>query len=165
MPGIEFSCHSIGCFSYRFRFPHLIDSTSNPVEGSEPGENVYIARAYVNGDIIPGKAAFRSGRWRCWVGYNGKEYHSENGNEFEVLTNPAKANLIWVRALGSIPGNAIAGGRTVDAETYYIARCRQTVEGWVVPGKVYQNQPNTMYYPYGHKEHKCTDDFDFLVCS
>jgi hypothetical protein len=158
----------IGRHSYRFRFPHLIDSTSNPVAGSETGETVYVARAYVNGDIIPGKAVVRGGRWMYWVGFNGREYGSDNGNDFEVLTNPSQDNLTWVKALGAIPLNAIAGGRTVDAETYYVARCRVWVEGWVnpmiVPGKFYQSQPNRMYYAYGGREHQCTD-YDFLVWS
>jgi hypothetical protein len=136
------------------------------VVATENGEPYYVARAYVNGDIIPGKAVVRGGRWSCWVGFNGREYGSGYGSDFEVLTNPSQANLIWAGALGSIPWNAIAGGRTVEDETYYIARCRVWVEGWVnpmiVPGKVYQNKPNVMYHPNGFLEHECTD-FDFLV--
>jgi hypothetical protein len=157
----------IGCLSYRFRFPHLIDSTSSALAaGSESGEPTYSCRAYVSGDIIPGKALLRGGSWACWVGYNGREYGFGDANVFEVLTNPSGANLFWMGARGSIPVNAIAGGRTVDAETYYIGRCR--VRGGtsplVVPGKVYQSQPHRMYYAQGGLELQCTD-FDFLVCS
>jgi hypothetical protein len=136
------------------------------VVGSESGESTYSCRAYVNGDIIPGKAIVRSGVWACWVGYNGREYGFGDANVFEVLTNPSGANLFWMGARGSIPVNAIAGGRTVDAETYYFARCLVWggTSPLVVPGKVYQSQPNRMYYAYFGQELECTD-FDFLVCS
>lgn len=163
-----FSCNT-GCLSYRFRFPFMIDSSSRPVGGGyEPnGLTLYICRAYIRGDIVPGKAVLRNNQWTCWVSYGGSEIHMTDREKFEVLTNPKEVNLNWVRGdRNSYPPNAIAGGRTVHGETLYIVRCRATINGQnhLIPGKIHANHPQHMYYPYGFREHRCTD-FDFLVCN
>ncbi|XP_035713967.1 tolloid-like protein 1 isoform X2 [Folsomia candida] len=158
-----------GCMSYRFRFPHQLNSSSNLVQGgAEPnGDPLYPCRAYIKGDIAPGKSINRgNGDWSCYVSWGGDEYEIKNKEQFEVLTNPRKANLNWRKGCSgssSTPGNAIAGGRTTNSEPLYVSRCRGGAPGSnaLTPAKLHGN---SAYYSWGGHEYKC-EDFDILVCS
>ncbi|CAG7832488.1 unnamed protein product [Allacma fusca] len=157
-----------GCYSYRFRARRLISYSANDrlvVAGTGlNNENLYPCRAYHNGDILPGKGDSGS----CHVSYNGAEY-TETSN-FEVLSNPKGANLVWRQyTKGSpIPDNAIQGGRTAERETLYIGRCTFTDQNqrktMIVPGKYHPSASDKLYIPYGGGEFQC-EPFELLVCS
>lgn len=151
-----------GCLSYRFRFVHQIDSNSNPVAGGSQGSLImYPCRAYVNGDIVLGKARL-SFAPACFIPHNGREVMVDSG--FEVLTNPSRANLRWIRS-SVVPVNAIAGGRNANDEALYVARCYHTANGdnLVTLGYTKANTPSFAYIAHGGAEMLCSD-FEVLVC-
>lgn len=106
------------------------------------GAPIYVGRAYHEGEqliakVIPSKQ----------VGYvctNGQEIPKYN---YEILCN---GNVSWVpTSYGSVPPNALAGGRTASGETLYVGRAHW--QGSLTPGKVHPSH-GTLYIPYGGAE-------------
>lgn len=155
-----YGCNS-GCLGYRY--VNSNNQLNNPVPvGNEPGgDTLYSCRAYHQGDILPGK--YNAGRRECHVTHTGGE-HSKTGDHIEVLTNPNGANFQWVRS-GSLPGNAVPGGRSNERETLYVIRCELSVNGQTIlqPGK-YQQSAGGAYTGFGGQELRC-GNFEFLVCA
>ena len=124
------------------------------------GEPLYVARINLPSGPTPGKLApsFRIAH----ASYGGEEHHSSN---YEVLTNPKRTALEWVRfEVGSTPPpGAVLGGRDRGCGDLHVGRIRRP-DGMFVPGKVcYKYQ--TCYDSYGGKEEECTTDCDVLTLS
>ena len=113
------------------------------MEGGVDGvEQLYIARARHEGDLIPGKLHPSHGV--CYVAYGGGEHQH---NEYEVL---CAGGGQWVPVRdGNIPANAVPGGETADGEPLFIGRA--THDGTVTVGKV-QPSHGCCYIPYGGQE-------------
>lgn len=115
----------------------------NSMEGGFNGsEQLYVARARHEGDLIPGKLHPSHGV--CYIAYGGGE-HSHN--EYEVLCAGSGS---WVAVVdGNIPPNALPAGETADGEPLFIGRA--THDGTVTVGKV-QPSHGCCYIPYGGEE-------------
>ncbi|XP_037032940.1 zinc metalloproteinase nas-8-like [Bradysia coprophila] len=155
-----------GCYSYRFRPMNLITGSDRLLFGGVDitGETLYPCRGYHNGDIIVGKGNPRSRV--CYVGYGGLEHVIQEN--FEIITNPERANLFWIRrpADGSFPENAVRGGRTAEREPLYIGRCSLVFDGrpTTIPGKIHRSASDGMFVVFGGREYVCYD-FEILVCA
>lgn len=113
---------------------------------------LYIGRARVSGDLIPGKLLIVD--HRCHVSYAGKEHKIES---CEVLINVMYS---WVPCSdGNFPANAVEGGITSNGEILYVGRANH--EGIITPGKV-QPSHGCIYLPFGDKEHRYTN-YEVLV--
>lgn len=164
---------TLGCYSYRFkRFEELTPEDNLFPGGVDTrGNLIHICRMYVNGEIMVGKASI----WQkaCWVPYQGAEVGSRDIN-FEVLTNPKRANLFWsdmkagdkIQA-GSIPGGrGLGGGQYLQLpETYYIGHCYwDTGFGDEVTPGVIHEKSGRFYLPWGGRAHEC-ENFKILRCA
>lgn len=110
--------------------------------GFDGSEQLYIARARHEGDLIPGKLHPSHGV--CYVAYGGGEH---GHNEYEVL---CAGQGQWVPVYdGSIPPNAIPGGESAEGEPLFIGRA--THDGTITVGKV-QPSHGCCYIPYGGQE-------------
>ena len=141
-----------------------VNLADNPIQGgTDPstGEPFYVCRAYVNGDIVVGKALLSIRT--CWLPFHNGE-HRETTN-VEVLTNPNSANFKWVSNVNGLPPQAIKGGRTADREDLYIGRCTLTINGrtMTIPGKIHWTASRNMYVSYELREYQC-ENYDVLVC-
>jgi hypothetical protein len=154
-----FDNRNLGCQGYRYVNSNNPMNNPVPVGQEFTGDTLYSCRAYHEGNIIPGK--YHMGRKECHVAFGNGE-HSK-GTDVEVLTNPNGANFQWVSS-GSLPSNAVRGGRTNERETLYVIRCQIESGGqttWM-PGKF---QPSTgPYTSYAGKEIRCTGAFEYLTC-
>lgn len=110
--------------------------------GVDGSEQLYIARARHEGDLIPGKLHPSHGV--CYVSWGGAEHgHSE----YEVM---CAGGGIWVPVQdGQIPPNAVPGGETADGEPLFIGRA--THDGTITVGKV-QPSHGCCYIPYAGEE-------------
>lgn len=156
-----------GCHSYRFKPFSLITANENLIWSGYDfnGDEIYICRGYYNGDIVVGNGIpkIRS----CRISYNGRE-HTLTEN-FEFLTNPGNAEITWGENPkdGSVPANAIRGGRSAERETLYIGRAEVNYNGktTVVVGKIHKSANSTaMYFPCVGREYT-TEDYEFLICN
>ncbi|KAJ6644021.1 Zinc metalloproteinase nas-4 [Pseudolycoriella hygida] len=149
-----------GCFSYRFRPPSLITSNDVLVGGGihTYGDTLHVCRGYFNGDILLGKTIMNANV--CWVPYNGAEHQLF---KYEILTNPQKVNLRWMKSpgYGIVPPNAVPGGRSAIRDTLYICRYTMVFDGksTTLLGKYHWNG---CYVSYGYEYYSL--DFEFLVC-
>lgn len=110
--------------------------------GFDSGEQLYIARARHEGDLIPGKLHPSHGV--TYIAYAGGE-HSHS--EYEVLCGSGGH---WVHVMDShIPPNAVPAGETAEGEPLFIGRA--THEGTVTVGKV-QASHGCCYIPYDREE-------------
>ncbi|XP_037806146.1 C3 and PZP-like alpha-2-macroglobulin domain-containing protein 8 [Lucilia sericata] len=115
----------------------------NSMEGGFDGsEQLYIARARHEGDLIPGKLHPSHGV--CYVAWGGGEHgHSE----YEVMCS---GGGMWVPVSdGNIPPNAVPGGETAEGEPLFVGRA--THDGTITVGKV-QPSHGCCYIPYGGEE-------------
>ncbi|XP_054155092.1 uncharacterized protein LOC128953615 [Oppia nitens] len=138
---------------YSGQVPH-----GGPVLGGNDvnGESLYVGRAIESGDCIPGKVVPSHGC--CYVAFAGQE-HSHR--DYQVLTNPHGASLVWVPAAnGEVPLGAIQGGQQSDGERLYIGRAYH--EGSMVIGKVHPNH-RTLYVSFGGNE-VAIHHYECLVC-
>ncbi|XP_030375225.1 uncharacterized protein LOC115624613 [Scaptodrosophila lebanonensis] len=110
--------------------------------GFDSNEQLYIARARHEGDLIPGKLHPTHGV--CYVAWGGGEHgHSE----YEVL---CAGGGQWVPVeAGNIPPNALPAGETASGEPLFIGRA--THDGTITVGKV-QPSHGVCYIPYGGEE-------------
>ncbi|KAJ8735379.1 hypothetical protein PYW07_006999 [Mythimna separata] len=114
--------------------------------GGFENEHIYIARAYHDGSLCPGKYVKSAGK--AFVPWGGSEHCKE---VFEILCG---FNAKWVKTSSNyIPHNAIIGGRTGgyerNDEPLYIARAK--IGGSILCGKAYARY-NLAYLPYKGKE-------------
>jgi hypothetical protein len=149
-----------GCLSYRFRYTNL----TSPSEAFNAGSDAsapFICRGYAGGNIFPGKASFLLES--CWISNDGGVVKLTS--EFEVLTNPADANLIWIKTEGFIPDGAIEVGRNKINEPVFAARCELTINGrkFVTTGRVVRSNPLEAFFPFEEVEYSC-NDFEILIC-
>ena len=135
------------------------DDTHNPENAVPTGNNAYdICKA-----TIPGKPGIHPGHSYqriCYVAYDWKEHGVP---KYDVLTNPGKVTLEWVRGSkdSTIPMGAIpAGWDDYACEETYIARSLSTDDNGMQPGKLHRN--GDFYYPFWGKEHK-RSEFEVLV--
>uniref|UniRef100_A0A1B0G458 Farnesoic acid O-methyl transferase domain-containing protein n=1 Tax=Glossina morsitans morsitans TaxID=37546 RepID=A0A1B0G458_GLOMM len=120
--------------------------------GFDGSEQLYIARAKHEGDLIPGKLHPSHGV--CYVAFGGGEH---GHNEYEVL---CAGGGQWVPVQdGNIPPNAVPGGETAEGEPLFIGRA--THDGTVTVGKV-QPSHGCCYIPYGGEE-VAYKDFEVYV--
>ena len=149
-----------GCFSYRFRQPYNAVKDFVPAGYDMDGEKLGVCRAYVNGEIIPGK--YRKSEGKCYIPWGNKEHIITK--QYEVLTLPNPKYFTWKLVKnGQIPSNAVAGGREDRRVPLYVGRCLISLneKKALVPGKIHNGR---MYYPFGGKEYTCAA-YEVLVCS
>lgn len=108
-------------------------------------DHYYVARVQAPQGLFPGKV--HPAHKVCYYGMAFQEHNSPN---YEVLVAPGAR---WVPFTGSVPPNAIPGGRAPDGETLYIGKFNN------IPGKV---KANTCFTAYGGKETSSTS-FEILV--
>lgn len=115
----------------------------NAVQGGfDSSEQLYIARARHEGDLIPGKLHPSHGV--TYIAWGGGEH---GHNEYEVL---CAGGGQWVPVeAGNIPPNAVPAGETSEGEPLFIGRA--THDGTVTVGKV-QPSHGCCYIPYGGEE-------------
>jgi hypothetical protein len=93
------------------------------------GSQLWVIRAWHNGDLLPGKLSVRHNT--ASVMYEGKEVPVQN---IEVLCARPES-LRWLPASnGNVPPGGIAGGHTSSGETLYVGRARYQLS--ITPGKV-----------------------------
>ncbi|ALC40662.1 CG10527 [Drosophila busckii] len=110
--------------------------------GFDSSEQLYIARARHEGDLIPGKLHPSHGV--VYVAWGGGEH---GHNEYEVL---CEGGGLWVPVeAGNIPPGAFPAGETSEGEPLFIGRV--THDGTVTVGKV-QPSHGCCYIPYGGEE-------------
>lgn len=94
----------------------------------------------------------------CYVAYAGQEH---GHREYQVLTNPNGANLVWVPSSGGeVPLGALQGGRQSDGQTLFIGRAYHN--GSMVIGKVHPGH-KTLYVSFAGNEIPI-HDYEVLVC-
>nr|XP_016927675.1 C3 and PZP-like alpha-2-macroglobulin domain-containing protein 8 [Drosophila suzukii] len=115
----------------------------NALEGGfDSSEQLYIARARHEGDLIPGKLHPSHGV--TYVAWGGGEH---GHGEYEVL---CAGGGQWVPVeAGNIPPNAVPAGETAEGEPLFIGRA--THDGTITVGKV-QPSHGCCYIPYGGEE-------------
>nr|VZI44341.1 unnamed protein product [Spirometra erinaceieuropaei] len=112
--------------------------------------DVYICRAWYEGEQIPGK--YVPPLSAACIPYAGQEHQV---TDFAVLCDTSipgwSCCYEWVRARGGdVPKNAIVAGIASDGQQLYIAK--GLVRGEVCGGKVHKGHP-CAYMPYGGEEH------------
>jgi len=94
----------------------------------------------------------------CYVAHAGAEHPHR---DYQVLTNPHGANLVWVPACdGAVPLGALQGGQQSDGQTLYIGRAYHN--GSMVIGKVHPGH-KTLYVSFGGEEIPI-HSYEVLVC-
>lgn len=103
---------------------------------------IYVGRCYHEGDQLPAKVI--PSKQVAYVSFNGQEIPKYS---YEVLCN---GNVSWVPSgFGTVPPNAVLGGRTSSGEVLYVGRAHYM--GSLTPGKVHPSH-QTLYIPYGGSE-------------
>uniref|UniRef100_A0AAG5D5F1 DUF3421 domain-containing protein n=1 Tax=Anopheles atroparvus TaxID=41427 RepID=A0AAG5D5F1_ANOAO len=116
------------------------------------GVLIYVGQVSHEGNLLPAKV-FPNARCALFA-YDGEELRTIS---CQLL---CCRNVSWVDALdGSIPNNAIPGGRTASGEVLYIGRT--SFCGSVTPGKVVPSE-RKLYIPYGSCE-VATKHYELLV--
>jgi len=142
----------------------LVHGTNIPqdaIEGGRDGDGspLYVARAYYEGGVHPGKAG-RNLRKGGVIGYGGKEIEVE---DYEVLLgNPSSVRWVDVRgnfSASNLGGQPVEGGREKNGNALYIAQA--PIKGAVHPGKTNEGF-NGAVVPYGGKE-EIVQNFRTLV--
>jgi len=111
------------------------DIPNNAIEGGRDGDGstLYIARAFYEGGVHPGKAG-RGLRIGAVIGYGGKEIELD---QYEVLVGD-QDSVRWNGESGEInfqalSGQPVEGGREANGQVLYIAQA--TYNGTTHPGK------------------------------
>jgi hypothetical protein len=106
------------------------------------GTPIYVGRCFHEGDQMPCKAM--PGKKVAYCCYNGQEIAKYS---YEILCN---GNTSWVHSShGSVPPNAVSGGRTSAGEPLYIGRTWH--QGSLTVGKIHPSH-GSLYIPYGGAE-------------
>ncbi|XP_055371659.1 uncharacterized protein LOC129605757 isoform X2 [Condylostylus longicornis] len=106
------------------------------------GDQIYVGRAYHDGDLLPAKVIFNK---NCaYVCHGGNEHVK---HQFEILCG---TSYRWLPASnGHVPPNSVEGGRTSNGEQLYIGRGHHC--GSLTPGKIHPSH-QCLYIPYGGQE-------------
>ncbi|KAJ2947697.1 hypothetical protein O0L34_g9466 [Tuta absoluta] len=116
------------------------------------GEQIFVARAKHNKDLVPGMVM--PSHNRAYVPWDG-EVHKKA--IFEVLVGGPTS---WVPASdGNVPQNAYPAGETKEGETLFIGRAHH--KGSIITGKVHQTH-KVCYITYAGKEIP-VKDYEVLV--
>ncbi|KAH8272559.1 hypothetical protein KR026_006266, partial [Drosophila bipectinata] len=116
------------------------------------GDQIFVGRAYHEGDMLPAKVIPNKGC--AYVPYGGGEVVK---HDFELL---AGYGYGWVHdSHGNVPGNAVLAGRTSDGEPLFIGRAHH--HGSLTPGKIHQSH-HCLYIPFGGEEVRL-DHYEVLV--
>jgi len=123
------------------------------------GSQLWVARAYYDGGIHPGKA-FLNARKGAVTSYGGREVEVD---QYEVLVGDQNA-VRWVQQsgrlnVGSLDGRPVEGGRDKDGSTLYVAQA--PYKSGVHPGKV-SEKLNGACIAYGDDE-KLVETYNVLV--
>jgi len=106
------------------------------------GTPLYVGRAYHEGDQIPAKVL--PSKQVAYIPYNGQEIPK---HQYEVLCN---GNVTWIPSgNGTVPPNAVVGGRTSGGEPLYVGRTH--FNGSLTPGKIHPSH-GSLYIPFGGSE-------------
>lgn len=133
------------------------DIPPNAVPGGtdKGGETIFVGRAIVSGDVVPGKVV--PSHATCYVPYGDVEHRHA---KYQVLVSDG-TKFEWVTASGgSVPSGAIQGGNTKTGERLYIGRVFH--DGTLTIGKVHPSH-KSLYIPYNGKEHRY-EKYEVLVC-
>uniref|UniRef100_T1IZF9 Uncharacterized protein n=1 Tax=Strigamia maritima TaxID=126957 RepID=T1IZF9_STRMM len=130
---------------------------ANAVVGGQDGDaTLYVGRAAMFGDVIPGKIFPEC--QACFVSWGGDEHQS---SEYEALVGEENAVFEWVETSGGqIPENAVEGGVTQEGEKLYIGKAVH--ENAMTCGKVHPSH-GVLYIPYGGLEVP-HENYEILVC-
>ncbi|CAH0559317.1 unnamed protein product [Brassicogethes aeneus] len=116
------------------------------------GDEIYVGRAFHEGDLIPAKVI--PAKNVAYVAYGGQEVAKDC---FQVL---CEQRFKWVFTRGGeIPPGAVQGGHTSDGEPLYIGRVYYS-ESFTV-GKVHPSH-GCLYIPFNCEE-KSFHEFETLV--
>jgi len=116
------------------------------------GAQIYVGRAYHEGDWIPAKVI--PDRHVAYVAYGGGEHAKDS---FQLL---CEQRFDWVPTSGTnIPPGAVEGGRTENGEPLYVGRVWH--DGAHTVGKVHPSH-GTCYIPYAMQE-MGFPDYEILV--
>ncbi|XP_063216418.1 uncharacterized protein LOC134527556 [Bacillus rossius redtenbacheri] len=108
----------------------------------QDGGDIFVGRAFHEGDMIPGKVV--PGHGGMFVAWGGQE-HSKF--DYEVYCHP---HVAWEQgAYGSVPYGAVVGGHTSSGETLYVGRVLHS--GTLTPGKI-QPSHRVCYISFGGQE-------------
>ncbi|XP_026841400.1 uncharacterized protein LOC6590718 isoform X1 [Drosophila persimilis] len=130
---------------------HIVPGT---VQGGHDtdGDQIFVGRAYHEGDLLPAKVVPNKGC--AYVAYGGSEHVK---HDFELL---AGYGYGWVPdSFGNVPPNSIVCGRTTEGENLYIGRGYHS--GSLTPGKVHPSH-RCLYIPFGGEEVRL-DAYEVLV--
>ncbi|KAK7862740.1 hypothetical protein R5R35_002512 [Gryllus longicercus] len=117
------------------------------------GDNMYVARARHEQDLLPGKVVPSKGG--MFVSYGGQE-HSKCA--YEVMLG--RGAVAWQQCSGGrVPPKAVEAGRTCDGEKLYVGRVVH--DGALTPGKVHSSH-RKCYIPFDGKEF-AYDKYEVLV--
>ncbi|KAF5305512.1 hypothetical protein FQA39_LY01603 [Lamprigera yunnana] len=127
---------------------------SSAVRGGtdKDGSDIYVGRAFHEGDWIPAKVIPE--RHTAYIAHGGGEHVKDN---FQVL---CEQRFDWVPTSGgNIPMDAVEGGRTENGEPLYVGRVWH--DGAHTVGKVHPSH-GCCYIPYDSQE-MCFCDYEILV--
>uniref|UniRef100_A0A182JN32 DUF3421 domain-containing protein n=1 Tax=Anopheles atroparvus TaxID=41427 RepID=A0A182JN32_ANOAO len=103
---------------------------------------IFVGQAHHMGNLLPAKVI--PDKKCAYVSHEGEEFQKSS---FQVL---CCRNVSWVKPQnGSIPPNAIPGGRTTSGEELFIGRGK--FNGSVTPGKLFPKD-RKLYIPYDKNE-------------
>jgi len=100
---------------------------------------LYVCRANYMGGVHPGKLDDYDKL--CRIGWGGDEYALE---DFEILVDSSQnSTLAWKTYAGTIPENAVVGGRNdASGTSLYICKATDSLLSGFCPGKVFSNMCN-----------------------
>nr|CAD7600948.1 unnamed protein product [Timema genevievae] len=106
------------------------------------GSDIFVGRAFHEGDFVPGKVIPSAGG--AFIAYGGEE-HSKF--DYEVYCH---GHVAWEQSgHGHVPFGAVEGGRTSEGEPLFVGRVLHN--GTLTPGKV-QPSHHVCYISYGGQE-------------
>ncbi|CDI97494.1 protein of unknown function DM9 [Echinococcus multilocularis] len=130
-----------------------------PFGALEVDDGIFVARAELSGEKIPGKYVQRY--QTCYLPHGGKE-HEVSFCEIlcDTTVTCGGACYKWVAdSDGDVPKNAIIAGIASDGEPLYI--CKAPCQGEMCVGKVHMGH-SCAYIPYGGEE-KAVERYEVLV--
>ncbi|XP_013112579.2 uncharacterized protein LOC106090808 [Stomoxys calcitrans] len=124
----------------------------------ENGNNIYCARGFHKGDIIP--AYYSPSKRGVLAPWGFKSHLLTHNIEILDISCDGAAEYKWVHASnGDLPENALATGHTSYGEPLYTARAEHN--GNLLYGKLHR-QYKMAYVPYGDEE-LCKSQYEVLV--
>lgn len=121
----------------------------------QDGSQIYVGRAWHDGDHIPAKVI--PSKQAAYVAHGGNEVLKD---EFEVL---CYGNVSWIKIHAStrtVPPFSVTGGVTSEGEPLYIGRAYY--EGSLTVGKVHMSH-GALYIPFAGREVPIHSEIEVLV--